>query len=241
MALAGIFGVAFAIMFTEKIFAFKEASPVVLKIEEEPPQLPEKLRLAKLDGLAGLEALAAEYPEAPQVVAQLAKQLVVAGKFKQGVDEARHALELDPALNREPALRGALFRAAQTQQAGYEAQRLLHSAMGASGIDVLYDLAHMQQVNISTRQRVKDLLKKPGIIAHASPALRATLELEQARACPQVASKLEIVSRVGDRRATRRLGELKQQLDCASNQRCLSCLGGLKNIEEAEQQLRAWP
>lgn len=200
--------------------------PPVLDVPDESPEIDEKLGAAREAGLSALEKLAEEYPAEGRVHAELSIALAKAKRYEDAVDAARVALALDPQLNEDPKVAGALFRSTQSVKARSASFRLLKGAMGSAGVGIIYDLARTDGVSRRVQAEANRLLKTEEVRSSAAPGLLLVLDLERAKSCEKLAPLVKRAALVGDKRALPLLEKLQVRNGCGPGKKsdCYPCL-----------------
>ncbi len=209
-----------------KTVELTEPPPPVLQVPEVEFDIEPKLEEAREQGLDALTKLAEEYPTEGLVHAELALALSKAKKYEEAVDAARVALALDPKLNEDPKVAGALFRSAQSPQATGATFRLLQGAMGPAGVGIIYDLARMDEISDWVKHQATTALDNEEVRQSAGPALLLILELEVAKECEEIQPLVERAAIVGDKRVLPLLEKLKKTDGCGPLRKddCHPCL-----------------
>lgn len=217
--------------------AFEDRAPPprVFEVPEDSHQIKTQLLEARKGGIAGLKKLAEKYPGEAEVRAELALSFAKGKRYVEAVDSARIALALDPKLNENPKIAGALFRAAQSEKASADALRLLQGAMGEAGVGIIYDLAHTKGLNWGIRNRALGLLSQEGVRGAASPALLLVLDLTNAKTCEDSLPLVKRAILLGDTRALPLLRKLEKTQGCGRRKKsdCYTCLRDGKDLENA--------
>lgn len=166
------------------------------------PELAPKgaLSAAKTDGTDGLEALLAKYPRDPSVI----RTAMIA--HASGVDGLERAMELveqlhavDPRALLDPVVEQTVLEAAKGPGPGRaRALSILAERMGSRGPDLLWEMAHGKS---AARADAANLLARPEVQAHGTPALQIAIALDSAKGCEDKAALLERVEQSGDERA----------------------------------------
>jgi serine/threonine-protein kinase len=118
--------------------------------------------------------------------------------------EAFFALaEADPASFHDPSIVNAArdVAAAAGVAGGEQADRIfavLGTKLGSDGLDVLYEIVRTRGGS-KAAARAEEILRKPEVLARATPALRVTFEFREA-ACPEKAKLLDRAVAEGDGR-----------------------------------------
>lgn len=198
------------------------------------------IRRAKAQGVGALLSLAQANPEEGIIQAELALEYALDKQFESALQAANAALALDPKLNENPKVSGALFRAAQAQEVRAATFRLLVGPMGAAGVNIIYDLAHTPGVHPRVVAEAALLLKRQDIRQVAAPALRLVMDLESAQSCAEIASLVRRAGVVGDRRALPRLEEFSRTTGCDPKEQgdCYACLRADNSLAEAIATIR---
>jgi tetratricopeptide (TPR) repeat protein len=194
-----------------------------------------ELTAAEASGLPALSALAKKYPTEAQAHKKLAYALAVGGRYAEAVDAARVALALDPTLNEDPELGGALYRAAQSKEASASAFRLLRSAMGSEGANVIYALYEAPQVSASVKAEATRFLRSDDGRALAEPALQLVLDLANVKECEAAQQLVKNAALLGDSRALPELRRLQKTTGCGTSQAgdCFPCLRSNQDVQLA--------
>jgi eukaryotic-like serine/threonine-protein kinase len=252
LALAGLGGggAVFGLTYLEKHSPPQVTlSPTPPAPEPPPPALPEvdllhATEVARESGIEALRALAQKHPAEGSIHAVLSVELAKTEKYEEAVDAARHALELDPRLNENKSIRGALFRAAQGT-ATSAAFRLLEGPMGSEGADIIYDLSTKDGVKPRVKVQANQFLLSDSVRAVASPGLLLLIDLTRAesQSCEAVLKVVERAALQGDMRAVQRLRALESRTGCGPKKTddCYPCLrtGGLLAFAISTIQKRA--
>jgi len=207
--------------------------------------LAEETEAARAAGVEALLALSQKHPAEGSIFAVLSVELAKAEKYDEAVEAARHALELDPRLNEHKAIRGALYRAAQSGKATSAAFRLLEGPMGIEGADIIYDISVADGVKPRIRTQANQFLQSESVRAVASPGLLLLIDLTRAESqtCSAVLSVVERAPLQGDMRAIPRLRALEARNGCGAGKKddCYPCLrdGGLLTFAIDTIQKRA--
>jgi len=230
-------------------FAQGDAPPVLAVVD--PPAafdvdapvedaLAKEIAAAEKQGAPGLAALAQKYPTQAQVHKKLAYALAVAGKYVEAVDAARVALALDPALNEDAELGGALYRAAQSKEASAAAFRLLKGAMGSEGANVIYALYEAPTAGAVAKFEASKFLRSEEAKSLAEPALLLALELPEAKDCQVAARLVKRAALVGDSRALPALEKMRKEVGCGTSAErdCYPCLRGAPDLDLAVDTIK---
>lgn len=203
--------------------------------------LEKDIESARSKGIDALNFLAEKYPAEGQIWAVLAVERARMGQHEDAVTAARTALELDPKLNEHPALRGALFRAAQSQGASSAAFRLLEGPMGEAGADVIYDLSRVSGVRPWVKSEATSFLASAEGHKLASKELRLVLALGAAKSCEDVLDVVRQAPAVGESRALPLLRKLGSTKGCGQEEQedCYPCLRGSGELQKAISTVEA--
>src|SRR5688572_29743282 len=236
LALAGLGGggAVFGLTYLEKYSPPKATlapapTPAELSHSEPPAlDLAVETESARAAGIDALVALSKKHPAEGTIYAVLSVELAKSEKYDDAVEAARHALELDPRLNENKSIRGALFRAAQSGKATSAAFRLLEGPMGSEGADIIYDLSIREDVKARIRSQASQFLKSESVRAVASPGLLILIDLMRAQeeSCEAVLAVVERAPLRGDQRAIARLRALESKEGCGPKKTddCYPCL-----------------
>lgn len=200
--------------------------PVEVAESEDEMDLELAIEAASEKGVGALRKLAREHPAEGSVHAALALALAKSKKYEDAVEAARMALALDPKLNDSPKIAEALFRAAQSTSATSSAFRLLGSAMGSAGADIIYDLSKDPKIKPWVKRQSEEFLESEQVQDVASPSLLLVLGLEREKKCEPLARLVQRSSLVGDKRALPLLKKLEEDTGCGPTKQedCYPCL-----------------
>jgi eukaryotic-like serine/threonine-protein kinase len=206
----------------------------------EQPEMDAQVERAKEQGLQALVALAREFPAEGSVQAELALELAKAKKYDEALDTARNALALDPKLNEDAKIAGALFRVTQAPLVRAAGFRLLQGAMGAAGASIIYDLAHTDGVNPRVQTEALQLLERQELREVAAPPLLLVLELESKKTCEELKPLVGQAALLGDRRALPALEALSKTTGCGPKKQgdCYPCLRGDVKLSDAIAKIK---
>ena len=223
----------------EKTLELLEPPPPVLDIPVAEVDISPRLAVAREAGVEALQKLAQELPSEGRVHAELALALAKAKRYEEAVDSSRVALALDPNLNENSKIAGALFRSAQSPKASAATFRLLKGPMGPAGVGIIYDLARMDGISAWVRRQATMSLDEPDVRQAAGPALVLILDLESKTACEDVRPLVERAALVGDKRALPLLEKLKKADGCGARKKddCYPCLRADDSLENAIQTI----
>lgn len=198
-------------------------------------EMEEKLRLAKAQGMDALLSLAKAHPGEGIIQAELALEYALTKQYTLALQAASAALALDPKLNENPKVSGALFRTTQAHEVRAASFRLLTGPMGAAGVNIIYDLAHTKGVQARVRAEAEQLLARADVQQVAAPSLRLVMDLEAAQSCEDFLPLVRRAAVVGDRRALPQLVELSRTTGCDPKEQgdCYTCLRGDNSLAEA--------
>lgn len=186
-----------------------------LPAEPPPPPPPparasdEELTRAALLGQAGLLPLSEKYPSDPRVLEPLLLTFASrATGYADAMSLAERLLAVAPEYRSSAALGLIVRKSAETPgQAAEAAFALLTGALGSDGADLLYQLSLGES---AASERAKEALRRPEVLASASPALRIALDLRGAESCEARLPLLERAKALGDQRAALVLSPLAQ-------------------------------
>lgn len=211
---------------TEKRVQLTEPPPPVLEVPELEIDIEPKIEAARDQGIDALIELAEEYPTEGLIHAELALSFAKAKRYEEAVDSARVALALDPKLNENSKVAGALFRSAQSPKATGATFRLLQGAMGPAGVGIIYDLSRMEDISGWVKHQAESALSNEEVRQSAGPALLLILELESKTDCEEIFPLVERAAIVGDKRVLPLLEELEVTDGCGPQKKddCYPCL-----------------
>ncbi|HSC88452.1 MAG TPA: serine/threonine-protein kinase [Polyangiaceae bacterium] len=231
---AGVLGVVGSIFAVGAWSRASESAPLApassaATVELELPehgQFHAELEGAEKAGLLALGELVKKYPTEAQAHKKYAYALAVGGRYAEAVDASRVALALDPTLNEDGELGGALYRAAQSKEASAAAFRLLRSAMGSEGANVIYALYEAPQVSAGVKGEALKFLRSDDGKALAEPALSLAIDLMSVKDCEAAARLVKQAALVGDSRALPELRRLQKKTGCGTSAAgdCYPCL-----------------
>jgi serine/threonine-protein kinase len=216
------------------------APPAQPEVPDDSTLIDRRLVSAREQGLAGLRELAKEFPAEGSVHAELSLALAKDKQYQEAVDSARVALALDPKLNENPKIAGALFRSAQSAVARQASFRLLKGAMGTAGANIIFDLAHMPGLNAQVTMQAKQLLETDEVRAAAEPPLLLALDLEKSPDCERAKELVKSAALVGDKRALGALKVMKATSGCGEDKKedCFACLRNGDDLAVALEKIQ---
>lgn len=157
-----------------------------------------------------------------------------------------HALDKAPALARDGELLSDVRSAASDPEASPQALAFAAERLKAAGLDIIYDVwsaAASGQGTQNDARAAKKLLDDPQIRAHASRALKVTLELNEARGCADYRRVLPKVANIGDDRCLRTLRRLTHDRGCGlfGLRDCYACLRNSGTLPQAIEAVKNRP
>lgn len=161
-----------------------------------------------------------------------------AADWPKGMAAIVALLQLEPAALREPELRGAAVAVVSAAELfGPERTAAAWDALSArsEGLDVLYDLI-ARRGGSKASARAADVLSRPEVRTHASPALAVALDL-RAEPCGSKEAHLDRAVEHGDERALVLLMALRAPSCNPQTDGC--CLKDNDNVERAVKELAA--
>lgn len=209
--------------------------PPVLELPAEEVDIAPRIEAARAAGLDAFMKLAEEFPSEGRVHAELSLALSQAKRYAEAVDSVRVALALDPNLNENPTVSGALFRAAQSPQASSATFRLLKGPMGPAGVGIIYDLARREEMSPWVKRLAEAALEEDEVRQSAGPSLVLILDFESKKTCEEIRPLVERAELVGDKRALPFLQKLKAEEGCGPKKKddCYPCLRGDESLDVA--------
>jgi len=187
------------------------------------------------DPVSALRELVDQQPKSAQARLELAKAHRANEQYREAVEAAAKAIELDPKLRLEGEVATLLWATAQHADSRDAAFALLEGPMGDKGADIIYDLSVGKRVGARTKQRAREFLSSERIQSQASPALRIVLELQSARTCRTVHALLPRAQKDGDERALRYLRAYLSRRGCGRRRShdCYPCLRADRQLTDA--------
>jgi serine/threonine-protein kinase len=152
----------------------------------------------------------------------------------------RHAA-LDPETGRDRELVSVIVAGLQGGPDTVEAAvALVEKDLGEAGVELLYDLT-TKQTQVRWKSKVNQSLTKPEVLAKATPATRAALELRSAKTCAARAALLPRIKRDGGERALVLLKAMEPQQGCGflGLSDCWSCLRQSTALPDAVAAIEA--
>jgi serine/threonine-protein kinase len=202
----------------------------------------DKLRAAQAQGVPGLEALSAQYPEDAAVMKQLALSLAGVGRDADALRAVRATAKLDKDAV-DDALVGLVTAEAQKPGLAEEAFALLEGPLGARGVDALLELSSNKALPPAVRTRATRSLSRPNVHANASRAAMVLLDLKSATTCTARRDWLDRAKDEGDARCLPTLKTMKNPRGCGfmGIRDCWPCLRHDDALDDAIKAVEARP
>lgn len=200
------------------------------------------IKAAGTRGVEGLEALAKQYPDDPQVHRALALVLADGGRAPDALKVIRTMLALgdEGVAAVDGELASVVVGAAGLASSTDEAFALLEGPLGPRGVDALIEMAQMKS-SPQLAKRATRSLTKPEVRAKASPAAAVLLDMKAAKNC---AAKRDLLARAktdGDGRMLPVLTSMKETRGCgfAGLRDCWPCLRKDAGLDDAIAGIQA--
>lgn len=197
--------------------------------------------LARANTVEALRELRASYPTDPAVLSKLVRAEAAANQNAQALGTAKQLFELDPKAVDDKELQGLVVRGAQgaagpAQDAAFG---LMQGPMGATGVELLFDLSVNKSSPAAVRTKAVEATKREDTKKLASPATRVAIELRDHSGCDRKAYFAE-AERVGDSRCLQFLTPLTSTSGCAllGLSDCYKCLGGRGELNQAIKAIK---
>jgi eukaryotic-like serine/threonine-protein kinase len=254
-ALASIIGVAAVIVLGSFLFAGKseasaagDAAADSVKPKEDP--IAELISRAESGDQTALAELTArpEKKRSEREWRALGHGYAKLGQFPASLSAYEKGVAAHPTLAKEALLLGDVRLAAVDAQASDEALRLAATALGAGGIDVVYDVwedtkAVPSQAAVTKHARA--YLDDDAVRAKASPALKLLLDVNKAQkeGCASVKHWLARATTEGDARVVPLLKRFEDRRGCGflGLSDCYGCLRASKDLASTEGSVAARP
>ena len=195
------------------ILGASPSAPEPKKIKRAPE---ERVKAADERGVEGLEALAKEFPDDPDVAKHLLYAYGAEGRYADAMRVAKALVEADPKEAGDSKVMTMVMSAAASSNAEGQddAFALLEGPLGEKGVDALIEIAAYPHQYVRRRvikpndpaTRAEKSLANPSVLAHASTAARLLLDFKAAKGC---AAKRELLDRVKDEGDARMVPILK--------------------------------
>lgn len=222
-----------------KVLELSEPPPPVLEDPEVEVDILPRIEQAREEGIEALQKLSQELPTEGRVNAELSLALAKSKRYEEAVDAARVALALDPNLNENAKIAGALFRSAQSPKASAATFRLLKGPMGPAGVGIIYDLARTEDVSTWVKLQADAALNDEEVRQAAGPSLVLILDLESTTTCQEIQPLVGRAALVGDKRVLPLLKKYQATVGCgpAKQEDCYPCLRGDDSLTTAIQTI----
>jgi hypothetical protein len=171
------------------------------------------------------------------------------GQFDACIAKYREGVTKRAALAKDPLVIADVRAAAVTPEAFREALELAALHLWAPGVDIVYDVWSSTKGDTKkadVTKRAKDFVDDGAIRAKASPALKATFELQRVikrQDCPGAKKAVKQALDDGDARAAPFLDQLRASRGCGllGLGDCFSCLRGNVDVGAAITAVKARP
>jgi serine/threonine-protein kinase len=183
------------------------------------------IQQAARTGALALEDLASEFPEDARIQRELVRVNTREGHGAAAMRALARLAAADPAAAQDDEMNDALVASLDgPNDASMAAIRVAEGPFGARGVDVLIDCSSRAG---SAQDRCTQSLAKSEVLAHASPAARALLDLRESNECKEKLAAVETVGALGDERALTELRLLNKRTGCGRRRRS-DCWPGLR-------------
>ncbi len=187
-----------------------------------------------------LEELSWRFPGDPAPLRELAVLEDARGRHVDAVRAVREAVRRSPSASGDGALHAIALRAARGPiDARVSAMNLLEMDMGSAGPDLLLELATLRTGG-DLAADVERSLRKPAVLALATPAARIAIELRAATNPCDCKRLLERATQDADERALPLLAPLVRTDGCGflGTSDCAKCLGDRAPVRAAIEAIQ---
>ena len=254
-ALLSVFGVAALIVIGSLVFGGKHEAATIKddasnRAVAKDSELAQLILRAETGDPAALTELSAR-PEPMRAANEwlaLGRGYAKLGQFPASLAQYQKGVLAKPELSREPKLLADVRRALLDAQTSEAALKFAASGLGASGVDLVYDVWDSSRA-VPSRAALTKLartqLDDDAVRAKASPALRLLLELGKAQkeGCTSVKRWLGRAASEGDARVLPVLKRFDDRRGCGflGLSDCYSCLRAGKDLSAAANGVAARP
>ena len=212
--------------------------------DDEAKALADKA-LARVDagdaqGLADLEALAADHDGNPPILVDLAKAYSKSKRHVEAIGALKRLVTASPQSASDPAI-GPIVDAALPTNAD-TVFTLLAGPMGSEGTPILFDIGYGNRGPSGVRKRARDVLSEPEVAKSMMPSIAAAIEFMKANGCDQKKTVLERFRKDLDARILPYLRPLTATRGCGGffkNQDCWPCLHKDKYLDGLIKEIDA--
>ncbi len=184
-----------------------------LPTDPELDKLVAKAFVGDADAVAELEKRPADGRSVRQWLA-LGRGRAKLGRAEDALQAYQTALEQDPEVGKDPALRRDVWDATKDPKTADNALRLAAGYLGSVGADLLYKVWVDTKKVTPTTSLAKELVYSQAVREQASPALSFLLDWRAAETCDEYAQLLPRASLSGDFRAVVLLARLMKSEEC---------------------------
>jgi len=254
-ALLSVLGIAAVIVIVSLLFGDKREAATV-KDDASNTAISKDSQLAQLISRAqnGDSAALTELSARPESLRAANEWLALGHGYAKldnlpaSLDYYQKGVTVKPELSREPTLLMDVRRAALDATTSEAAMKFAATALGAGGVDLLYDVwesAKATPNRAQTSKQARSYLDDDAVRAKASPALRLLLELGKAQkeGCASVKRWLARAASEGDARVVPALKRFDDRRGCGflGLSDCYSCLRAGKDLGAAASGASARP
>jgi serine/threonine-protein kinase len=254
-ALLSVLGIATVIVLGSLLFGGKheaatikdDASSAAVAKDSQLAQLISRAELGDKDALTELSARPEPLRAANEWLA-LGRGYATLSQLPASLTAYQKGVLAKPELSRDPKLLADVRRAVLDAQASEAALKFAASGLGASGVDLLYDVWDSSRTvpsRAALTKQARAQLDDEAVRAKASPALRILLELGKAQkeGCNSVKRWLVRVASDGDARVVPALKRFDDRRGCGflGLSDCYSCLRAGKDLSAAGTGAAARP
>ena len=254
-ALLSVLGIATLIVIGSLLFGGKreaatikdDASNSAVAKDSELSQLIARARLGDQSALAELEARPEPMRGENEWLA-LGRGYATLQRLSTSLSAYQKGVLAKPELGRDPTLLSDVRRAVLDAQTSEAALKFAANALGASGVDLLYDVWDFSKAapsRAALSKLARTYLDDEAVRAKASPALKLLLELGKAQkeGCASVKRWLARAASEGDARVVPALKRFDDRRGCGflGLSDCYSCLRAGKDLGAAASAASARP
>jgi serine/threonine-protein kinase len=213
------------------------------KLERELEAAQAELNEAHWDAaLVQARNIATENPTRPEPQRILFQAHVGKGDTSGALADASQWLALDPNAQHDAQLTGFVKTAAASKENEAAAFGLLESGkLGASGADMLYEMAYGSSPSSSLASHAKKSLTHGEVTRSATPALQVALDLRAAKDCESKKELLTKAGTVGDARSLAIVESYAKRGGCGflGMSDCYGCMRKDDTLEKTTTALRS--
>ncbi|HEX4513609.1 MAG TPA: hypothetical protein VH054_08740, partial [Polyangiaceae bacterium] len=213
------------------------------KLERQLEAAQAELSAAHWDAaIVQARAIATDNPTRPEPQRILFQAHAGKGDTKDALADAAQWLALDPNAQRDTQLTGVVKAAAASKEDEVGAFGLLESGkMGATGADILYDMAYGSGQPQAISSHAKKSLAHGDAARNASPALQVAIDLRAAKDCDSKKELLAQAGANGDARALAIIETYANKGGCGflGMRDCYGCMRKDDTLEKATAAIKS--